>query len=158
WKRCPMHACRRSSRAWPTSTAKTPKRPDVAGFSRPLLALILGQIGLHSCMAGVRMGAPLQALRQGHREGWGGVLRALFALAPIALALPAGRMADRHGYHRPLHAAVALSFAGGVIAALTNHYLAMCLAALLTGAGANVGLITIQRTAGHMAVDGTERM
>jgi MFS family permease len=130
----------------------------VARFSRPLLALILGQISLHSCMAGVRMAAPLQALRQGHSEWSVGVLMALFALAPIALALPAGRMADRHGYHRPLHLAVALSFAGGVIAALTSHYLAMCMAALLTGAGANVGLITIQRTAGHMAADGTERM
>ncbi|HEX6706003.1 MAG TPA: MFS transporter [Albitalea sp.] len=125
---------------------------------RPLLALILGQIGLHSCMAGVRMAAPLQALKQGHSEWAIGVLMALFALAPIALALPAGRMADRHGYHRPLYLAVALSLAGGVTAALTSHYAAMCMAALLTGAGANVGLITIQRTAGHMAADGTERM
>ena len=31
------------------------------GFPKPLLALILGQISLHSCMAGVRMAAPLQA-------------------------------------------------------------------------------------------------
>jgi MFS family permease len=129
-----------------------------AGFSRALLALILGQISLHSCMAGVRMAAPLQALNQGNSAVAVGVLMALFALAPIALALPAGRMADRHGYHRPLHLAVAFSFSGGVIAALTSHYLAMCLAALLTGAGANIGLITIQRTAGHMATDGTERM
>jgi MFS family permease len=129
-----------------------------AGFSRALLALILGQISLHSCMAGVRMAAPLQALNQGNSAVAVGVLMALFALAPIALALPAGRMADRHGYHRPLHLAVAFSFTGGVIAALTSHYLAMCLAALLTGAGANIGLITIQRTAGRMATDGTERM
>lgn len=127
-------------------------------FSRPLLALILGQIGLHSCMAGVRMAAPLQALQQGHSAWAVGVLLALFALAPIALALPAGRMADRHGYHRPLHLAVALSLAGGVIAALSSHYAAMSLAALLTGAGANVGMIAIQRTAGRMATDGTERM
>jgi DNA anti-recombination protein RmuC/MFS family permease len=144
--------------ASPTTSPKTPKRPDVARFPRPLLALILGQVSLHSCMAGVRMAAPLQALKQGHSAWSVGVLMALFALAPIALALPAGRMADRHGYHRPLYVAVALSFAGGVIAALTSHYLAMCMAALLTGAGANVGLITIQRTAGHMAADGTERM
>ncbi|HEY2929879.1 MFS transporter [Piscinibacter sp.] len=127
-------------------------------FSRPLLALILGQIALHSCMAGVRMAAPLQALRQGHSEWAVGVLMALFATAPIVLALPAGRMADRHGYHRPLHVAVGLSLAGGVVPALTSHYLAMCLAALLTGAGANFGLITIQRTAGRMATDATERM
>jgi MFS family permease len=125
---------------------------------RPLLALILGQISLHSCMAGVRMAAPLQALKQGHSEWSVGVLMALFALAPVALALPAGRMADRHGYHRPLYLAVALSLAGGVVPALTSHYLAMCVAAVLTGAGANIGLIAIQRTAGRMAADSTERM
>ena len=133
-------------------------RRDAARFSRPLLALILGQLSLHSCMTGVRMAAPLQALQQGRSEWSVGVLMALFALAPIALALPAGRMADRHGYHRPLRLAVALSVTGGVIAALTSHYLAMCVAATLTGAGSNIGLITIQRTAGHMAADGTERM
>ncbi len=127
-------------------------------FSRPLLALILGQIALHSCMAGVRMAAPLQALQQHLGPGAVGVLMALFAAAPVLLALPAGRMADRHGYHRPLHIAVALSVAGGMLAAFTGHYLAMCAAALLTGAGTNIGLITIQRTAGRMAVDATERM
>jgi MFS family permease len=109
-------------------------------------------------MAGVRMAAPLQALKQGQSEWAVGVLMALFALAPIALALPAGRMADRHGYHRPLYIAVAMSLAGGIVAALSSHYLAMCLAALLTGAGANTGMITIQRTAGRMAGDATERM
>ena len=127
-------------------------------FSRPLLALILGQIALHSCMAGVRMAAPLQALRQHLGPGAVGVLMALFAAAPVLLALPAGRMADRHGYHRPLHLAVAMATAGGLLAALTGHYLAMCVAALLTGAGANIGIITIQRTAGRMAADATERM
>ena len=121
------------------------------GFSRPLLALILGQISLHACMAGVRMAAPLQALRQGHSEAAVGVLLALFALAPIALALPAGRMADRFGYHRPLRIAVALSLLGGVLAAVSGHFAVACAAALLTGAGANVGLITIQRRAGQMA-------
>jgi MFS family permease len=130
----------------------------MARFSKPLLALILGQISLHSCMAGVRMAAPLQALKQGQSEWAVGVLMALFAMAPIALSLPAGRMADRHGYHRPLYIAVTMSLAGGVVAALSSHYLAMCLAALLTGAGANTGMITIQRTAGHMAGDATERM
>jgi MFS family permease len=130
----------------------------VARFSRPLLALILGQISLHSCMAGVRMAAPLQALKQGHAEWAVGVLLALFATAPIALALFAGRMADRHGYHRPLYVAVAMSLAGGVIAAVSSHYLAMCAAAVLCGGGANFGLIAIQRTAGRMATDTTERM
>lgn len=127
-------------------------------FSRPLLALIIGQLSLHSCMAGLRLAAPLQALRQGHSEWSVGVLLALFAAAPIVLALSAGRMADRHGYHRPLHVAVGLALCGGVVAAASSHYLAMCLAAVLAGAGANFGLITIQRTASRMASDTTERI
>ncbi|HUG23021.1 MFS transporter [Piscinibacter sp.] len=130
----------------------------MTSFSRPLLALILGQISLHSCMAGVRMAAPLQALNQGLSPWAVGVLMALFAAAPILLALPAGRMADRHGYHRPLRIAVGLSFAGGIVAATTSHYAAMCVAATLTGAGTNIGMIAIQRTAGRMAGDSTERM
>ena len=130
----------------------------MAQFSRPLLALILGQISLHSCMAGVRMAAPLQALKQGQAEWTVGLLMALFAAAPVLLSLPAGRMADRHGYHVPMRLGVGLSLAGGMIAALSSHYVAMCLAAILTGAGANFGLITIQRTAGRMATDATERI
>jgi len=130
----------------------------MAHFSRPLLALILGQISLHSCMAGVRMAAPLQALKQGQAEWTVGLLMALFAAAPVLLSLPAGRLADRHGYHLPMRLGVALSLAGGTIAALSSHYIAMCLAAILTGAGSNFGLITIQRTAGRMATDATERI
>jgi MFS family permease len=130
----------------------------MAQFSRPLLALILGQISLHSCMAGVRMAAPLQALKQGRAEWTVGLLMALFAAAPVLLSLPAGRLADRHGYHVPMRLGVVLSLAGGTIAALSSHYLAMCLAAILTGAGSNFGLITIQRTAGRMATDATERI
>ncbi len=127
-------------------------------FSRALLALILCQISLHACMTGLRMAAPLQALRQGHSEWAVGVVLALFAIAPIVLAMPAGRMADRYGYHRPLFLAVGLAFFGGVAATISSHYLAMCIAALLAGAGANVGLIAIQRRAGHMAADNIERI
>ena len=57
------------------------RRPSPA---RVLVALIVGQIGLHSCMAGVRMAAPLLALREGHAAWAVGVLMALFAVAPIA--------------------------------------------------------------------------
>ena len=37
------------------------ERSAPADFGRVLLALIVGQIGLHATMAGVRMAAPLQA-------------------------------------------------------------------------------------------------
>ena len=129
--------------------------------SRALLALIGGQIALHSSMAGVRMAAPLAALREGHAAWAVGVLLGLFAAAPIVLALAAGRLADRHGYHVPIRVAVALTIAGGVCAVIatalpTGQFLVLCLAAVLSGAGTNFGLIAIQRSAGRMAHDPTE--
>ena len=131
------------------------------GLTRALVALIIGQIGLHACMAGVRMAAPLQALRQGHAEWAVGVLMGLFAVAPIVLALPAGRLADRFGYHRPMRIAVGLTVLGGLTAVLSTwqgvgSFAVMCVAASLAGAGANFGLIAIQRTASRTARDGTE--
>ena len=136
--------------------------PEPGGAaSRPLLALIGGQIALHSCMAGVRMAAPLAALREGHAAWAVGVLLGLFAAAPIALAMSAGRLADSHGYHRPIRIAVTLEVAGGLCAALSSviasgGFIALCVAAMLTGAGANFCLIAIQRAAGRMTRDATE--
>jgi MFS family permease len=137
--------------------------PDRApGQSRTLLALIVCQIGLHSCMTGIRMAAPLQALRLGHSAWAVGVLLAFFAAAPIVLALQAGRLADRHGYHRPMRIAVALTAGGGLLAVLSTwagaaQFALLCVAATLAGGGANFGLIAIQRTAGRAARDGIER-
>ncbi len=112
-------------------------------------------------MAGVRLAAPLLALRQGHSAWEVGVLLGLFAVAPILLALPAGRFADRHGYHLPLGVAVALTASGGLLALASTwlaqgEFIVLCVAATLTGAGSNVGLITIQRTAGRAAHDATD--
>ena len=124
----------------------------------PLVAVIVGQVCLHACTAGVRVAAPLQALHDGHSAWAVGVLMALFAAGPIAFALQAGRLADRHGYHRPLHLAVALCVAGGLVATASQHYLALCAAAVLTGIGANTGMITIQRSAGRLANNPTARI
>lgn len=147
-------------------------------FSRPLLALILAQVFLHSCMTGVRVAAPLLMLRAGHAEWAVGVLLGLFAAAPVATSLQAGRMADRHGYHRPMRLAVALTTGGGLLAAAavwltasaplsgwgavdalrsgprSAAFAVVCVAAMLCGIGANVGLIVIQRTAGRMVAGG----
>ena len=125
-------------------------------FTSALLALIGGQIALHSCMAGIRMAAPLAALREGHAAWAVGVLLGLFAAAPVVLALAAGRLADRHGYHVPIRVAVALTVVGGICAVIATvvpagQFIGLCVAALLTGAGTSFGLIAIQRSAGRMA-------
>ena len=132
------------------------------GLGRILVALIVGQICLHACMTGVRMAAPLQALREGQAAWVVGLLMGLFAAAPVLLALQAGRLVDRRGYHRPMHLAIVLALLGALCAASATflppdwHALAllvMGLAAVLVGAGANIGLIATQRTAGRHAHD-----
>jgi MFS family permease len=91
-------------------------------------------------------------------------LLALFAAAPVLLALHSGRLADRHGYHRPVHIAVGLASAGLGLAVLSTfitgwpHFALLCAAATLAGSGANMGMLTIQRTAALAARDATERV
>jgi MFS family permease len=133
-------------------------------FSRLLLALIVGQLGLHGAMAGLRMAAPLDALRTGASAWSVGLLLALFAAAPVLLAMPAGRMADRWGFHRPMRLAAAVTTAG-LLAALASVWLpgawraaALALGAVAAGAGANIGMIAIQRTGGLSARDAVERV
>lgn len=133
--------------------------------AEPLLPrLIVAQIGLHAAMAGVRLGAPLQVLRDGHGPLAAGAVLAMFAAAPVLLAMPAGRMADRHGYHRPMRWAVAFTLAGGVLALLAclaagwARLLLLGAAGAAVGAGTNIGLITVQRSAGRLAHDAVQRM
>ncbi len=133
-------------------------------FVHVLLALIVGQIGLHATMAGVRMAAPLQALRDGHSAWSVGVLLALYAAAPVLLSLPAGRMTDRLGYHRPVRIAVGLALFGALLALLStfidgaSRFAVLCVSAAFVGSGANMGLIVIQRTAGQAVRNSTERL
>jgi MFS family permease len=131
---------------------------------RVLMALVLSQVGMHATMAGLRMAAPLQVLREGFSAWAVGLLLALFAAAPVVLALHAGRMADRHGYHRPVHIAIGLTALGALLAVASTwvggwgHFVLLCVGAMLTGAGANMGMLAIQRTAGQAAHDGAERV
>lgn len=150
--------------------APTKKKPAMAepaahaGQARVLAALIVGQLGMHSAMAGLRMAAPLQALHDGYSAWSVGLLLALFAAAPVLTAMQSGRLADRLGYHRPVYLAVALSVAGGLLAVASTfvrgpgHFGLLCVAAMATGAGSNVGMLTIQRTAGQAAVDNQDRV
>lgn len=142
--------------------AESPQAQPLSG--RVLAALIVGQLGTHSAMAGLRLAAPLQALREGYSAWSVGVLLALFALTPVLSALHAGRLADRLGYHRPVRLAVAITAAGGLLAVLstllsgTPHFVLLCVAAMATGAGTNIGMLVIQRTAGVATRDNTERV
>ena len=118
--------------------------------------LIAAHICLHACMAGMRMAAPLLALRDGYSTLAVGVLLALFSLTQVFLARPAGRFADRHGLRRPMGLAVMVSMAGAGSALLFPVFPVLCLAALLTGGATGAALIALQRHVGRAAQGATE--
>ena len=101
-----------------------------------LARLIAGQICVHGSMAGMRLAAPLLALREGHSAAAVGLLVALFALTQVFLALPAGRYADRHGIKRPVGYSVAVACVGAGMAVVFPTFPVLCVSALMTGAAA----------------------
>jgi MFS family permease len=126
------------------------------GLNPALARLIAGHVFLHACMAGVRMAAPLLALRQGHSEAAVGVLLALFALTQVFLALPAGRYADRHGLKRPVGIGVVAATLGAGIAVAFPVFPVLCASALLTGGATGVASIALQRHVGRAAETPTQ--
>lgn len=129
---------------------------SAGGLSPELGRLIAGHVFLHSCMAGVRLAAPLLALRAGYSEAAVGVLLALFALTQVFLALPAGRYADRHGLKRPVGFSVIAATLGAGLAALFPVFGVLCLAALLTGGATGAASIALQRHVGRAAGGATQ--
>jgi MFS family permease len=123
---------------------------------RGLARLIGGHVCLHACMAGLRMAAPLLALKQGYSAFAVGVLMALFALTQVFLALPAGRYVDRHGLRRPIGWSVTAAAAGTALAVLFPAFPVLCLAALCSGGATGAAAIALQRYVGRAARDATE--
>jgi MFS family permease len=118
-----------------------------------LLRLIVVQICIHGSMSGVRMAAPLLALRQGYSAAAVGVLLALFALAQVFLSLPAGRYADRNSLKRPVGLSVAFTVFGVGLAVIWPVFPVLCLAALFSGGATGCAVIALQRHVGRMASD-----
>jgi MFS family permease len=121
-----------------------------------LVQLIAGQICIQACMAGMRMAAPLLALRQGYDPLAVGFLMAFFALTQVFLAVPAGRYADQRGLRRPVGWSIVLASAGAAVAVACPVYPVLCLSALITGGATAVAAISLQRQAGRMATSPTE--
>src|SRR5690349_4611980 len=98
-----------------------------------LARLMLAQLFVNACVTGMRMAAPLQALRLGQGEAAVGCLIALFALAQLFLALPAGRYCERHGLKRPVAWSVVVAVAGCAMAAAWPVFPMLCASAVLAG-------------------------
>jgi MFS family permease len=113
--------------------------------------LIATMICVHACMATTRVTASLWVLNQGYGEASVGMLLSLFAVAPIALSLWAGRLADRHGFHRPMGVGVAMAFVGALLALIVPQLWAIATGCLLCGGAVAVAAVALQREAGLMA-------
>lgn len=121
-----------------------------------LTQLIGAQVCLHACMTGFRMAAPLMALREGYSAAAVGMLLALFALAQVFLALPAGRYADRRGLRKPLAFSIATATLGAGAAVAFPVFAVLCLTALTSGAATGLAMIALQRHVGRLASNATE--
>ena len=115
--------------------------------------VVVTLVGLHACMAATRVTATLAVLAQGYPEWTVGALLSLYGLAPIALSMWAGRMADRHGFHRPVTLSVVTGLVGAVLPVITQHLVALAISGLLTGGAVAFAAVAIQREAGQMARD-----
>jgi MFS family permease len=121
-----------------------------------LARLIAGHVCLHACMAGMRLAAPLLALRDGYSAWAVGVLLALFSLVQVFLALPSGRYADRHGLRRIIGLAVIVSMVGAGLAVVLPVFPVLCVSALLTGGATGAASIALQRHVGRAAQSVTD--
>lgn len=118
--------------------------------------LIATLIAVHACMAVTRVSASLWVLNQGYGEWTVGVLLSLFAVAPIVLSLWAGRLSDRHGFHRPVGIGISMALLGALIALASQSLPAIALSCLLSGGAVAVAAVAIQREVGLMADDASD--
>ena len=123
---------------------------------RSVFRLVATQVCLHSAMTGFRMGAPLMALKQGYSPLAVGGLLALFAVSVVFLALPAGRLADRHGLHVPMRLAVLIASLGLGLSVLWPYFWVLCVSAMMVGGASGLAVIALQRHAGRLAHGPTE--
>lgn len=113
--------------------------------------LIATMICVHACMAVTRVTASLWVLDRGYGEASVGLLLSLFAVAPIVLSLWAGRLADRHGFHRPVGVGVLMAGIGALLALSVQQLWAIAAGCLLCGGAVAVAAVALQREAGLMA-------
>ncbi|MCV2370113.1 MFS transporter [Roseateles oligotrophus] len=127
-----------------------------ADLRRAFPWLIGGLIAIHACMSVTRVAASLWVLHQGHGEWAVGVLLSLFAVAPMVLAMWAGRQADRYGLHRPVGIAVLMGLVGALVALLGQGLWTIGFSCLLSGGALSVAAVAMQREGGQMADEPSE--
>jgi MFS family permease len=120
------------------------------GWLSPFGVLIALGIANHLVLTGSRVAVSLNALALGSSAGTVGSLMALFALLPMFLAIPAGRLADRVGVRGPMLVGSIGTAAGVLIATLSAGLPALFATALLTGVSFMLFQVAAQYATGEM--------
>ncbi|MBI1891601.1 MAG: MFS transporter [Burkholderiales bacterium] len=115
------------------------------------MQLILVSVAAHVALAGIRVTTSLYALSLHASEFTVGVLMALFALFPMLLGVPAGRLIDRIGLQRPMFAGCAALSIGCALPAMLPGLTILYPAVVLAGTGFMVIQIGSQHTVGAMS-------
>jgi MFS family permease len=119
--------------------------------SRTLAALIALGICNHVTLSGARVAVPLDALARGASPLTVGVLVSLFALLPVFLAVPVGRLADRIGVRRPMLWGSTGTAVGAALPFALPGLPALYVAAALIGASFMLFQVPAQRATGDLA-------
>ena len=116
----------------------------------PFGALIGIGIANHMVLAGSRVAVSLDALAQGADPATVGVLLALYAVLPMVLAIPAGRLADRIGVRRPMLVGSSGIALGAALPFIVPGISTLFLTALLIGVSFMVFQVATQYATGEM--------
>ncbi len=117
----------------------------------PLFRLIAVAVTAHVALGAARVTTALYALSLQASAFTVGTLIALFAVFPMLLAVPMGRLIDRIGVRRPLMVGCLLASAGVILAATVPGLTVLYPAAMLIGTGFMAIFIGAQHAVGALA-------
>lgn len=124
-------------------------------YLTPFLQLILTSIAAHVALAGSRVTTSLYALSLHASEFTVGTLVALFALFPMLLAVPMGRLIDRIGIAKPMMGGALMIGIGCAIPATLDGLPVLYLAVVLIGTGFMAIHVASQHAVGAMSMSET---
>ncbi len=117
----------------------------------PLLRLIIVAVTAHAALGAARVTTSLYAISLHASEFTVGTIVALFALFPMLLAVPMGRMIDRIGVRTPIMCGCLLASAGVLLAAIVQGLAILYVSAMLIGTGFMAIFISAQHAVGALA-------
>lgn len=118
----------------------------------PLFGLIAVAVTAHVALGAARVTTALYAISLQATTFTVGSLIALFALFPMLLAVPMGRLIDRIGVRKPMMGGCLLASIGVMLAALVQGLNILYLSAILIGTGFMTIFISAQHAVGALTL------